>query len=253
MIAAALLLQLLAQSGSATSGTEQQNPAFPPVSATVEQRAAPAVVSPATRSWMPWQGHIAFQGMLMGPLKTLGVETYLGRTSGLATFGQSGHGGGWFFGYGLHGTFGTTQALDSCRKNDFCVGRWFLAPSARAGWAWGFLRENENVLVPDGYLYAEVAPFLGRTSIADAPLLPGTSYLEAGTRFVLGVNLVGWTRLATGGMGDALGGMHSGNELVVVLAWLALAITNHFELEVEVSRGIAGHQVRGGFTVGAGF
>ncbi|MFL5321815.1 MAG: hypothetical protein ACJ790_19285 [Myxococcaceae bacterium] len=213
----------------------------------------PHVDTTTPRPWLPWQGHLAFQGMLIGSFHTLGMDAYLGRTSGLVRFEPSGHGGGGFWGYGLHATFGSTQTPHACHEAEYCIGRWFLAPSVRAGWAWGFFRVDEATPIPDGYLYGEVSPFFGRTSVDSAPLNPGSAYFENGIRFALGMNLVGWTRLATGGLGGFLAESHSADNLYAVILWLALALTNHFEANVELSRGIAGPLVRGGFSVGAGF
>lgn len=211
----------------------------------------PSERAPNLREWLPYQGHLAFNGMTWGPQRTLGVDVYFGRAVGVGEFGRSGHGGGWFWGYGGHGTFGATQSY-ACRARDFCVGRWIVGPSLRAGRAWAFFR-NEERPWPDGYAYLEAVGFLGRTELEAAPLVPANPFLEAGARFALAVNLVGWTRFATGGLDRAFTGNGGGNELVAIVIWLAMAFTNHFELDLEVSRGVAGPLMRGGFSIGSGF
>lgn len=203
------------------------------------------------REWLPWQGHLTFNAMSFAPKRTLGVDAYFGRAVGVGEFGPTGQGGGWFWGYGAHGTFGATQA-NACRTTSYCVGRWIVGPSIRGGRAWGFFRDEERTW-PDGYAYAEAVAFVGRTVLESAPLIPQDAFLEAGARFAVAVNLVGWTRLATSGMESGFGGSSGGNELVAILLWLTLAFTNHFELNLEVSRGVAGPLVRGGFSIGSGF
>lgn len=202
------------------------------------------------RPWLRWQGHLAFNGMLAAPKRTLGVDAYFGRVVGVGEYGPTGHGGGWFWGYGGHGTFGGTQA-DACVRGQYCVGRWIVGPAIRGGRAWAYFRDEDEPW-PDGYAYLEAFAFLGRTALEPAPLVPGDGFLEAGARFALAVNLVGWTRLATSGL-ESTSFSSGGNELAAVLIWLALAFTNHFEVNLEVSRGVAGPLVRGGFSVGSGF
>lgn len=204
------------------------------------------------REWLPYQGHLAFNGMLFGGRNTLGVDAYFGRTLGVGEFGRTGHGAGWFWGFGAHGTFGATQA-EACRGSAYCVGRWIVGPSVRAGRAWAFLRKGEDRPWPDGYAYLEATGFLGRTALEAAPLVPADPFLEAGARFALAANLVGWTRFATSGLDGGFSGSGGGNELIAVLLWLTLAFTNHFELNLEMSRGVAGRQVRMGFAIGSGF
>lgn len=204
------------------------------------------------RPWVPFQGHLAFDDMFVGRVRARGVEAYVGGSRGLAEFRAQRVGSGFFVGYGGHAWFGATQS-EYCRAGEFCNGRWWVGPSVRIGRAWAVAKSAENPTLPDGYAYLELVAFGGRTGVESAPLAPGQTYFERGLRLALGGNLVGWTRFAAGGLVEGGVDVGSGGDLYVVIAWLALALTNHFEVKVEWQDGIAGRSLRGGFAIGSGF